>query len=79
MITPEQFYAWKQDLVTVAVRAKFKWMKDQSKEKIFNTIRDSDSILMQREYIGAMDIIDLLLELEVDDLHTVVDESEEIK
>lgn len=69
-ISPDKFYSWKHDPVTVKLMEKLKWFKEFKKQELLspNVIRSEQSLLLQREYLGSLDMLDLLLDLRLEDL-----------
>lgn len=69
-ISKEAFYRWKHDPITMAVMAKFKWFRDFKLAEALSpdVIRAPDSQLIQREYLGCIDTLDLVLNLSVEEL-----------
>lgn len=69
-VSIEKFHNWKHDPVTVAFMNKLKWIKEFKKQELFDpeTIRSENALLLQREYLGGIDIIDLILNITYPDL-----------
>lgn len=69
-ISNQMFHDWKHDPVTMALMEKMRWFKElKLKEALTpDIIRAADSQLIQREYLGCIDTLDIILNLDFDDL-----------
>ena len=64
-VSIEKFHNWKHDPVTKQFMDKLRWIKEYKKQEILDpdTIRSDNGRYLQHEYLGGVDIIDLILNI----------------
>lgn len=69
-ISPERFYLWKQDPVTVAFMANLIKARDEKLKEMLdpNVIRADNGRLLQHEWLGGLDVIEQILAISYSDI-----------